>query len=753
MTRLRSIPTDAVAVAALLVIWLWFFWRLFTPVQADQASLKKGDFSGQFVAFAAYQYNRFAAGEIPLWNPYNNGGLPFIGDTQAAVFYPPRLITIALSRLAGGWTYHALELEMAAHVLACSLLMFLCVRRFTQGEAGSTFGAFISAVIASYGGFLQSYPPLQLALLEAAVWLPLGILGIHEATGTQKIRWPALILTGLALGLSWLAGHPQTSWFLTYLLVAYLTYRVLVHHQRWWIVPAGTLLFGAVAFGLAAVQLLPGFEYLAHTTRANLGFEAKGNGFPFQDIIQFIIPNVVTLWSPLYVGLIGLVLAGIALWRKLPGAIFWGIVAVFSLGLSFGDHSPLFALLYNTLPGLRFFRGQERAAYLVSFSLAFLAGLAASHLVTWDRLQDFKATRRIQQAAILLFIVTAAIALSTLLLWLGSPEAYAPFIGWTAFTALVAGLMVLALSFLLSRPHQTAPLLLVSGLLIFDLFTVSIDRPSSYDPIPPTQQLSMTPPPLLEPVLADTNSVFRIDGYRGLHDNYGSLYRIADMRGISPLFLAGPFTLQQGDLINPRAWELFAVRYVYTDWNELPVASAVIAQGQDRYGTVTLHRLTDPRPFALLLDQIEVIPDPQAALDRARAAEFDPRRVIILDQPVPGQSGAASSGLPPGEAVITDFAPEQIRLSVTAPRQMILSLSLPYYPGWQATIDGTSTPILKAYGAFTALVVPPGSYTVQLIYNPLSFRLGAWTSLLTIIVLIAAVVARFIHHRRTHASL
>jgi hypothetical protein len=753
MTRPRSLPPDAIAVVALLAIWLWFFWRLFTPVQADQASLEKGDFSGQFVAFAAYQYDRLAAGEIPLWNPYNNGGLPFIGDTQAAVFYPPRLITIALSRLAGGWSYHALELEMAAHVLACSLLMFLCVRRLTQGQVGSSFGAFISALIASYGGFLQSYPPLQLALLEAAIWLPLGILGIHEAARAERFRWPSLTLTGLALGLSWLAGHPQTSWFLTYLLTAYLAYRVLIQHHRWWVVPTGTLLFGGLAFGLAAVQLLPGFEYLAYTTRANLGFEAKGNGFPFQDVIQFIIPNIVTLWSPLYVGLIGLVLAGIALWRRLPGAIFWGIVAILALGLSFGDHSPLFALLYNVLPGLRFFRGQERAAYLVSFSLAILAGLAASHLITWDRLQDFKATRRIQQATILLFIVTAAIAIGILLLWLGSPESYKPFIGWTAFTAFVAGLTVLALSLLLSRPRQTLPPLLLAGLLVFDLFTVSIDRSSNYDPISPTQQLSMTPPPLIEPVLADTDGIFRIDGYRGLHDNYGSLYRIADMRGISPLFLAGPFDLQQGDLINPRAWELFAVRYVYTDWNELPVASAVIAQGQDRYGPVKLHRLTDPRPFALLVDHVEVIPDAQAALDRARAADFDPRRVVILDQPVSDQPDTLLPDLSPGEVTITHFTPEQITLSANTSRQSILSLSLPYYPGWQANIDGAATPILKAYGAFSALVIPPGSHTIVLTYDPPSFRLGAWISLLTLIALIAATIRFTIPHRRTHASL
>src|SRR5262245_4972166 len=92
--------SDATALLVLVGLWLLFFWRLFTPIEADQASLKMGDFSGQFVAFAGYQYQRFAAGEVPLWDPDNNGGLPFIGDTQAAVFYPPRLVTIALSKLA-----------------------------------------------------------------------------------------------------------------------------------------------------------------------------------------------------------------------------------------------------------------------------------------------------------------------------------------------------------------------------------------------------------------------------------------------------------------------------------------------------------------------------------------------------------------------------------------------------------------------------------------------------------------------------
>ena len=53
-TALRlSHNTDFRAVAALILLWLLFFWRLFTPIASDQASLAKGDFSGQFVAFGA----------------------------------------------------------------------------------------------------------------------------------------------------------------------------------------------------------------------------------------------------------------------------------------------------------------------------------------------------------------------------------------------------------------------------------------------------------------------------------------------------------------------------------------------------------------------------------------------------------------------------------------------------------------------------------------------------------------------------
>jgi hypothetical protein len=726
-TRTRS-SDDVVAVLILIALWLLFFWRLFTPIEADQASIVNGDFSAQFVAFAAYQYQRLSVGEIPLWNPYNNGGLPFIADTQAAVFYPPRLLTIGLSKLAGGWTYHALELEMTVHVLGYSLLMYLLMRRMTLKQPGSVFGAFVGAVIAAYGGFMSGYPPLQLAILEAGVWLPLAALGIHEATRADKINWRRLALTGLALGLSWMAGHPQTSWFLTYLLLGYFGWRVYQQRCDWKIFVIGAAFFGLISFGLAAVQLIPGVEYLARTSRTDLGFDAKGNGFPFQDVIQFIFPNIVSLWSPLYVGIVGLVMAVIALWRRLPNSLFWGVIALLALILSFGANSAFFHALYNLLPGLRFFRGQERAAYLVANSLAILAGMGAAHLVAWDKLQDFKATRRIQQALLALLLICALVAGAVTLSWLGNAELYGKYVGLIAFSAIISVLTFFLIPWLLNNPQQQSRLWLLAGLIVFEFFTVNMDG-SNYEPVPPQNQLPMTPPPLIAQVLTDTDIPFRVDGFRGLGGNFGSLYNVMDMRGISPLFLNNAYELIEPELINPLAWELFAVRYVYTDWQQLPVPSQNIGMGEDRLGPVNLHRLSDPRPFAILMYDAAVADSDDFARALLRDPNFSPRQTIILNQESPVDLPEDAPENP--SVTVASFQPESFTIEVNTPANAILSISHPDYPGWQATIDGETTDILRAYGSLSAVAVPQGNHSVHFVYNPLSYRIGAILSLLT----------------------
>ncbi len=744
MNRLRRAAPDGIAIALLTALWLLFFWRLFTPVAADQASLKLGDFSGQFVTFAGYQAERMCAGEWPLWNPYNNAGFPFAADTQAAIFYPLRWITVGLS-CARGWTYHALELEMSAHVLFASLAMYALVRRLTLGSSVTVPAAALGAVVFAYGGFLSGYPPLQLALLETAVWLPLGLLAVTEATRNPHPAWRWLLVAGMALALSWLAGHPQTSYFLALLMALYLLYRAVIQRWRWMAILGALVLLGALTVALAAVMLLPGIEYLGRTARPDLGFDAKGNGFPFQDVLQTIFPGVLSLYSPLYVGFLALALAGVALWRRRPGAWFWGVIAIVALVWSLGANSPLYALFYNTLPGLRFFRGQERSAFVWAGAMAVLAGMGLTALPLLNHSIAVRSLRRALWAIAAVALITLAFVFAG---WLGAPEPYAQSLPAIAFGALMVAVTALLLPWLAQRPRKWWVFALVPALAAFELFVVSMDADATYDSIPPSQQVAMSAVDnaLLTPLLADEGQ-FRVDGQRGLTDNYGSLWGLQDIHGISPLFLASVRDLIEGDLPDPRLWEILSVKYVLSDWAELPAPAEIVAEGVDRFGPVNAHELADPRPFAVLAQDFRVAAD----ADEARSLLTDPainlRDTVVLDDH-PDLADAPGAGT----IEVLRFEPEHIELAVTADAPALLSLSLVDYPGWHAVIDGQPIDILRAYTAVSALVVPSGDHIVTLTFEPASVTAGATLSIVAWIGTLVLTAALFTMHWRRYGQ-
>lgn len=723
---------DFTAMVVLAALWLLFFWRLFTPVDADRVSLVEGDFDRQFVTFGAYQYQRFAEGEIPLWNPFNNGGLPFIADTQAAVFYPPRLVTIALCKLTGGWTYNALQLEMIAHVLAYTVFMYALVRRLTASAGHiSVIGALFAAIIAGYGGFVSGYPPLQLALLEAGIWLPLALLGIVEATQSAQFRRGWLLLTGFALGVSWMAGHPQTSWFATYLVVFYLAYRIYSQKHPWRMFFLGVTMIGAVTIGITAVQLFPGFEYLRLTTRTGMGFDAKANGFPLQDVIQFIFPSIVSVWSPLYVGVSGLVLAGVGLAGQKRERIFWSAMTLIALGWSFGKNAALFYALYNLLPGLQFFRQQERAAYLVSNSLAILAGVGVINLYLQRENAQF--VHKFKRGLGLLAGVCLLVAVSVFTLWIGDNDNYRTALGIITFITLIIGLLIGIIGQIIrqSRPVWWA---LLVALLVFELFTINIDN-TNYTSIPAEHHAIMIQPPLITQVKEDTAHPYRVDGglmdrHIGLYGwgNAGSMYGVQDIQGISPLFLAGPSAFIQQTMPPPVTWEIFAVKYVFTDWEVLPVESEIIARDYPDGRTLNLHHLQDSRPFALMMYDYVVVDDGTAYALLADG-EVDARQTIILARPpeitLPGGAPEHSS------AYVTAFEPEYFVVRTQSTENAILSVAHVDYPGWEVVVDGNPVTPIRAYGALVAIPLEAGAHTITFQYRPQTFYYGALLSLFT----------------------
>lgn len=746
MSSLLHHRSDAIAVVLLALIWMLFFWRLFTPFNSDQVSFTQGDFSAQFVTFGAYQYARFAEGEIPLWNPYNNGGFPFIADTQSAVFYPPRLMTIGLSILSDEWTYNALQMEAVAHILFYTFLMYLFVRRLTLHSRGSVYGAFAAAVIAGYSGFITGYPPLQLALLEAAIWLPLSLLGVLEATRNTVFRWPWILVSGIALGLAWMAGHPQTALFSTYLIVAYLGYRIYMQKMHWADFIGGLLLLAVVSFGITAVTLIPGIEYLLLTGRADLGFADKGNGFPFVDLIQFILPHVVSLFSPIYIGVAGLVLVAASLRSSIKEKWFWLTVLIISLLLSFGAHTALYHALYNFAPGLRFFRGQERAAFLVMTSLAVLAGSGLNYLASNPSQGTLIAIRRFVLILTLLLAGIALVAFTLHVTELGTAFTLA---NTAIFSALIL-ISVYAALFRLSKSvvMQMRWIALIAAILVFELLSVNMDRPANFDPVPAQQQISIYPTPAALAVqTSEGEQPYRVDGYRGLQGNFGSLYRVMDIRGISPLFLnSADRIINRNYISNSLAWELFAVRYIFGDEAPYSIPVETLGEYTDLTGPVWLYEILDPRPYAHLIYRADVVDSQEFALALTKDPSYRHREAIVLEtEPGIDLTGEIQDS---GSATIISFEPESLEINVITPENAILSLSQVHYPGWRATINDQEVPILRAYSALSAIAVPAGEHTITLWYEPRLFQIGAFVSIITWVTVICAGIFFIVKGRR-----
>jgi hypothetical protein len=751
--KLRLLRSADLASLVLLALLCWlFYWRLLTSNPANQQSLVEGDFSGQFVSFAHYQATRLAHGEVPLWNPYNNGGHPFLADTQAAVFYPPRLLTIALLNVSGGSTsqrmYDALQKEMVAHGLIASLLMYALIRRLCLGNPQGVIGGLVAGITFAYGGYLTGYPQLQLAVMEAGVWLPLALLGIHEATRHERRGWPWFVVTGLALAFSLLAGHPQTSLFLGYVSLAYLGYRVIKQRRSWTVFVGGAAIFGLVGAGLAAVQLIPGWEYTRLTARTALNFDAMGNGFPFYDVVQVIFPGFLSLWSPLYFGIVGLALAIYAIWRRVEGAIFWLVVAGVALALSFGHNTIVYDLFYNLVPGSSLFRGQERAAYVIAVAASILAGLGAANLTPWPPLREQRGGEGnlFRRTLILIVLVTFALDAVLFVNWLTTPGADGKRVGLVTFSLFIAVLTTILLIPLTCRPDpdlfptdspslpaergpggevRWRPIALIA-LIVFELFSFGRTNPN-LESEPPAERLKI--PALVQTILSDPG-VYRVDGTRAVRENYGTLFGVMDIQGTSPLRLASVDRLLK--LPPERVWEALAVRYVPTDRSALPVPGTIVAKGDDPQGPVNLFRLDNPRPFARLVYRTWLEPDDNAALGIFSDPSYDARNTVIL----PSDPGVAlPSEAPQGaQAEVSSFAPEAITIQTKSPSAAILCLSLVYYPGWRAMLDGRPASLLRADTALTALVVPAGDHTVQLRFQPQSYALGALILILTLIL-------------------
>jgi hypothetical protein len=798
---------DWAIIVLLTLLVALFFWRILTPNLSDRASFPPGDFSYQFWAFSTFEARELSAGRLPLWNPYTYAGAPFWADIQSAVLYPPSLLTLLLSG-PWGFSLFALEVEAIAHFWLAGVFTYLFVRRLTRHRGAALF----AAITFTFGGYLTGYPSQQLAVLETDVWLPLVLYFADRALVDRsgeaprlhpQISLPDTLAAGLSWGMALLAGHPQSTMFTFYAFTLYVMFLVLALRSasppegKWRIRESATywVLVILIGLGISAIAWLPGLEYMRLSVRAAGFYDKMSGGFPLYDPIQMLLPGSVSFYSPLYVGVLPLLLAvWAALSLRQRETIFWGALAAGAFLLSFGDETFLYTPFYLLIPGFSIFRDQERLAFVVSFALAVLAGYGFKYQISnikyqisntkyqilsqRNRESDNQTIRESGNREIgKLAICRPAIRnpqspianLQSVVGWLlvGAVGLVVLFfyalnsVGWldespfnlllsrsvwlTILLALTWGAMWATRSWglraknrepgpapysLLPTPYSLLP---ISFLLIaaLDLFTVNW-KTNIYPALPETQTAM---PAVVQAIQTDASpgEVFRVYNEYRIYENYGIPYALEDTWGASPLRLARYDEIHRS-LRMERLWELLNVKYVITWRKELYAPSEIIYQEPAGDDVTYVHRLSQVAPRAWLVYEGQTVGE-DATLARLDAFDFDPAQAALvpLGTPLPLENPPDGQN---GQVEILHRTPRSMVLNVTAPTNRLLVLSEVYYPGWRATVDGRTTPIVRTDYTLRGVPVPAGEHRVEVFYRPLTFIWGAIISGMTLVAIV-----------------
>jgi len=717
--RRRFWLAESAVIAALTLLPLLFWWRLWTPNPADRAAIPKGDFSSQYYPLQLFAAREIAAGRLPLWDPYINAGQPGLADIQTGFFYPfnllPNLLLAAL-----GWPFGLgmLTAQVIFHFCLAALFTYLFVRYLARRSGArppaARFAGAVASLTFTYGGYLTSFPVQQLTILETAVWLPLILLLLTLVVDARpRMRLVYGVAASLALACALLAGHPQTAMYVVYAAFAYAVFLVgalCPRPQRRQLAGRLLLIFLSGA-ALAAVQLIPTLQFIARSTRAEMGYRAVSWGFPLAEIGHLLYPGYFG-GSPQYVGILSPILAAAALFlaRARRQVAFWLGLGGLAFLLSFGGHTFFYSVAYLLFPGFAAVRDQERIIYLFGFAVGVLAGYGALTLVQPLARPLRRPFRRFVRGLGWLF---AAFVALTALWYFGSLQGRQQEVAVNLFDGVLRHhtllLIVLggAAALFVLRLHGPARrgwlMALTLGLIALNLFTVNWQFNLSddiSDPFPPTG---------LTRFLQEQPGLFRISGAGLLPGgaSAGIVYELEDITGNTPLRLQA-FARFEEAVHSWRRWQLLNVHYVLSE-REIggPGLEPVYEEGG-----VRVYRVGDPLPRAWLVEEVVTAGD-EAALDLLNDEAFDPRRTAIL----PPDGPKPTVGSNEGSVRVAEAAPGRLTLDVTVAEDGLLVVSQPFYPGWQATVDGQPASILRVDYLLQGVPLPAGSHRVELRYR------------------------------------
>lgn len=196
--------------------------------------------------------NVYLDGDIPLWNPYQGGGVPLAAQYSTKAFFPYQVI----ENMSPVWTW---DYFLLGRMLVAGFFTYL----FLSLLGLEFVPAFLGGMLYMFSGAFTWFINLE-QFSNSAMMLPVHIYCLERLSRKKTVR--ELAWTALSFGLVLLAGQPEMALYIIVLGGCYFFFNALTAGPG---KPLGKelLRYGFAAglgFAFAAPLLMPFVEYTIH---------------------------------------------------------------------------------------------------------------------------------------------------------------------------------------------------------------------------------------------------------------------------------------------------------------------------------------------------------------------------------------------------------------------------------------------------------------------------------------------------------
>jgi len=156
------------------------------------------------------------------------------------------------------------------------------------------------------------------------------------------------------------------------------------------------------------------------------------------------------------------------------------------------------------------------------------------------------------------------------------------------------------------------------------------------------------------------------------------------------------------------------------------------------------------RPSALarmnIYGDYKVLKDRQAILAQLSDPSFDPHQTVLLENE-PNISFRPEKPTKAQPVLITDISSDRVGINLVTETPVIILFNESYHSGWQAFLNTTRIPVIRANYHFMACAVPAGHHELTFKFKPRIFTFSLVISLLACLCLILIPVINGILHK------